>query len=77
MKTKNKPSRLLAYRLLLACWLCCGVAAALTSCKHTDEEPALNKGYATDYRMPDAESMTAEDSALVATQQAEYDQNAK
>jgi hypothetical protein len=42
-----------------------------------DEEPALNKGYATRYRVPDPEPMTAEDSAFVAAQQLEYDTNAK
>lgn len=48
-----------------------------TSCKHIDEEPKLNEGYATDYRVPDPEPMTAEDSTFVAAQQAEYEENAK
>lgn len=61
---------------LLAYLLCCG-AAAFTSCKHVDEEPALNRGYKKNVRMPDAEPMTAEDSAVVAAQKAEYEQNAK
>ena len=52
-------------------------SAVLSSCKHIDEEPALNKGYATEYRVPEPEPMTAEDSAFVAAQQAEYEQNAK
>jgi len=64
-------------RLLLACCLCCGAAVILVSCKGYDEEPALNKGYATHYRVPDPEPLTAEDSALVAAQQAEYELNAK
>jgi hypothetical protein len=42
-----------------------------------EDEPTLNKGYATYYRVPDPESMTAEDSAIVAAQQAEYELNAK
>jgi hypothetical protein len=72
MKKKNIP-------LLPACCLCCGVATALalSSCKHVEDEPTLNKGYATYYRVPDPESMTAEDSAIVAAQQAEYELNAK
>ena len=56
------------------------VAAAcmwLSACKHVDEEPALNRGYKKNIRMPDAEPMTAEDSAFVAAQQAEYEQNAR
>ena len=61
---------------LLACLLCCG-AASFTSCKHVDEEPALNRGYKKNVRMPDAEPMTAEDSAVVAAQKAESEQNAK
>jgi hypothetical protein len=62
---------------LLACLLCGGAAASLTSCKKVDEEPALNRGYKKNVRMPDAEPMTAEDSAVVAAQKAEYEQNAK
>ena len=64
-------------RLLLACSLCCGVATVLTSCKHVDEEPEINLGYEQNYYVPDPEPMTAEDSALVAAQQAEYELNAK
>ena len=48
-----------------------------SACKHVDEEPALNRGYKKNIRMPDAEPMTAEDSIFVAAQQAEYEQNAK
>ena len=48
-----------------------------TACKHVDDEPALNQGYDTTFRVPDAEPMTAEDSAVVAAQQAEYELNAK
>lgn len=51
--------------------------SAAASCKHIDEEPAINDGYDTEVLMPDAEPMTAEDSALVAAQQAEYDKNAQ
>jgi hypothetical protein len=52
-------------------------SVVLTSCKKVDEEPALNRGYKKDIRMPDAEPMTAEDSAVVAAQKAEYELNAK
>ena len=50
--------------------------AVTTACKNVDEEPHINQGYATSYRVPDAEPMTAEDSAIVAAQQLEYDTNA-
>ena len=53
------------------------LSAVLTSCKNVDEEPALNRGYKKNIRMPDAEPMTAEDSAFVAAQQAEHEQNAR
>lgn len=53
------------------------LSAVLTSCKNVGEEPALNRGYKKNIRMPDAEPMTAEDSAFVAAQQAEYEQNAR
>ena len=46
-------------------------------CQHVDEEPDLNQGYDANFRMPDSEPMTAEDSALVAAQQQEYETNAK
>ena len=64
---------------LSVCFLCCGLATALalSSCKNVDDEPALNQGYDTNFRVPDAEPMTAEDSAVVAAQQAEYELNAK
>ncbi len=63
--------------LFLSCWLCCGVVAVLSSCKHVDEEPTINLGYDQNYYVPDPEPMTAEDSAVVAAQKAEYEQNAK
>jgi hypothetical protein len=56
--------------LLAATW-------CVSACKHVDEEPALNRGYKKNIRVPDAEPMTAEDSAIVAAQKAEYEQNAK
>lgn len=70
---KNKGT----FRLIQAFLVCCGTATALTSCKHVDEEPALNLGYETNIRVPDAENMTAADSAYVTAQQAEYELNAK
>lgn len=48
-----------------------------TSCKHLDEEPKLNEGYATEYRVPDPEPLTDEDKAVIAAQKAEYEENAK
>lgn len=56
------------------------VAAAcmwLSACKQVDEEPALNRSYKKNIRVPDPEPMTAEDSAVVAAQKAEYEVNAK
>ena len=54
------------------------MAVMITSaCKNVDDEPQINQGYATSYRVPDAEPMTAEDSAVVAAQQLEYETNAK
>ena len=53
------------------------LASVTTACKHVDEEPALNKGYKKEFRVPDPEPMTAADSAIVAAQKAEYEQNAK
>ena len=48
-----------------------------TSCKNVDEEPKLNEGYATNYRVPDPEPLTDEDKAVIAAQKAEYEENAK
>jgi len=48
-----------------------------TACKHVDEEPDLNQGYDTQFRVPDAETLTADDSAFVEAQKAEYELNAK
>ncbi len=55
--------------LLAATWI--------TGCKHVDEEPQINLGYKKNIRVPDAEPMTADDSAVVAAQKAEFEQNAK
>ncbi len=52
-------------------------AICLSACKDVSEEPELNRGYDSNFRVPDPEPMTAEDSAFVAAQQAEYEQNAK
>ena len=49
----------------------------LSACKHVEDEPELNSGYETNFYPPDPEPMTAEDSAFVAAQKAEYEQNAK
>lgn len=49
----------------------------MSSCKHVDEEPKLNEGYATNYRVPDPEPLTDEDLAVVEEQRAEYEKNAK
>ena len=52
-------------------------AICLTACKDVSDEPELDRGYDSNFRVPDPEPMTAEDSAFVAAQQAEYEQNAK
>lgn len=57
------------------CLLC--VSLMLSACRHVEDEPELNTGYETNYLVPDPEPMTAEDSAVVAAQQAEYGINAK
>ncbi len=51
--------------------------AAATGCKKVSEEPEINLGYKTNIRVPDAEPMTPEDSAVVAAQKAEHETNAK
>lgn len=50
---------------------------AMSACQHVDEEPEVNSGYDTEIPLPKADPMTAEDSALVAAQKAEYELNAK
>lgn len=77
MNIETMKSNKIITRLFLVSWLCCGVAAVLTSCKHVDEEPEVNSGYDTEIPLPKAEPMTAEDSAVVAAQKAEYELNAK
>jgi hypothetical protein len=62
--------------LLYVVWMTVAVTC-MSACKHVDEEPEVNSGYDTEIPLPKAEPMTAEDSAVVAAQQAEYDQNAK
>jgi len=52
-------------------------ATTVSSCERVEEEVEINTGNKTHIRVPDPEPMTAEDSAVVAAQQAEYEQNAK
>jgi len=53
------------------------VMISMSACRHVDEEPEVNSGYDTEIPLPKAEPMTAEDSAVVAAQQLEYEMNAK
>lgn len=64
-------------KLLYATMVAVAPLMGMIACSQPDDEPDINSGYATTFRMPDAEPMTAEDSAVVAAQQAEYEQNAK
>ena len=52
-------------------------ATTVSSCERVEEEVEINTGNKTHIRVPDPEPMNAEDSAVVAAQQAEYEQNAK
>lgn len=60
-------------------WTIAALAAVMTvtSCKHLDEEPEINLGYASNYVVPDPEPLTPEDEAAVAAEKAEYAENAK
>ena len=64
--------RKLTYIVLAATAIIC-----VTACNRVDEEPEVNSGYDTEIPLPKAEPMTAEDSAVVAAQKAEYELNAK
>lgn len=73
MNKKNvKRTKRMAFLMLLFSGL-----FVIQACQHVDEEPDLNQGYDSNFRMPDSEPMTAEDSAFVAAQQEEYETNAK
>ena len=62
---------------LLFLLLAAVVMISMSACRHVDEEPEVNSGYDTEIPLPKAEPMTAEDSAVVAAQQLEYEMNAK
>lgn len=62
---------------LLLMILAAVAVTCLSACMNTDEEPEVNSGYDTQIPLPKAEPMTAEDSAVVAAQKAEYEENAK
>lgn len=62
---------------LLSLLLVAVAMIAMSACQHVDEEPEVNSGYDTEIPLPKADPMTAEDSALVAAQKAEYELNAK
>ena len=64
-------------RLLYIVMIAALAATTVSSCERVEEEVEINTGNKTQIRVPDPEPMTAEDSAVVAAQQAEYEQNAK
>ena len=64
-------------RLLYIVIIAALAATTVSSCERVEEEVEINTGNKTLIRVPDPEPMTAEDSAVVAAQQAEYEQNAK
>ena len=64
-------------RLLYITMIAALVATTVSSCERVEEEVEINTGNKTHIRVPDPEPMNAEDSAVVAAQQAEYEQNAK
>lgn len=57
-----------------------GMAALLwlaAACENVSETPEVNKGYATNIRMPEPDVLTDADRAFMEAQEAEYKQNAK
>lgn len=64
-------------RLLYIVIIAALAATTVSSCERVEEEVEINTGNKTHIRVPDPEPMNAEDSAVVAAQQAEYEQNAK
>ena len=64
-------------RLLYIVMIAALAATTVSSCERVEEEVEINTGNKTHIRVPDPEPMNAEDSAVVAAQQAEYEQNAK
>jgi hypothetical protein len=64
-------------RLLYIIMIAALAATTVSSCERVEEEVEINTGNKTHIRVPDPEPMNAEDSAVVAAQQAEYEQNAK
>lgn len=75
---KTMPKNSLKKLGRMICLVLLGLQISIIQgCQHVDEEPDLNQGYDSNFRMPDSEPMTAEDSAFVAAQQQEYDANAK
>lgn len=64
-------------RLLYIVIIAALAATTVSSCERVEEEVEINTGNKTHIRVPDPEPMNAEDSAVVAAQQAEYEQNAR
>ena len=64
-------------RLLYIIMIAALAATTVSSCERVEEEVEINTGNKTHIRVPDPEPMNAEDSAVVAAQQAEYEQNAR
>lgn len=63
------------YTLLLFSGLLTISSALLTSCEKVDEQPKINEGYETTYRMPDAEYLSDEDRQVISDQEDEYENN--
>lgn len=64
------------YFIIMAC--CAAASAtALLSCEEISDTPTVNKGYTTNYRMPDPDILTDEDRAFMEAQEREYNENAK
>ena len=49
----------------------------LVSCEKIEEEPAINLGYESNVRVPDAEELATEDIDSIQSLKDEYAQNAK
>lgn len=53
------------------------LSAVATSCESYDEVPPVEQTQASSYKMPDPETLTQEDRAVIEEMEKEYNENAK
>ena len=71
----TKKNNNMKHKTIFICTIC--TLMAVSSCNKTDEVPPVADKIPSEYKLPDPETLTDADRAVIDSIQKEYDQNVK